>query len=358
MSYKVNLEIFEGPMDLLLYLIKKNDLNIYDIPISKITTEYLSYLDMMKELNLDIAGQFLVMAATLIQVKSAMLLPLPEEEEQEGDDPRAELVSRLLEYQKYKEAAKFLTAKADENKGVFYRGMPVFSKDEYVLDANLFDIMGSFRALLNKAKDDVKEILYDDIPIEQKIREILTVLEEKDWVTFEELFAGETRRLGLIVGFLAILELIRLRQIVAHQNKAFGNIQIRLLKEQPAEDLVPEEKGAAEAEAPVPVDHTEQPAEQDNIEAVPEMNEAVKPKEENIQEQPKTENKEVEVPAPVEDTEQPIEQENVEAAPEVQETVESAEENIIEEPALSESKNMEAGVVPEAKQPADNNPGK
>ncbi|MFH1282482.1 MAG: segregation/condensation protein A [bacterium] len=228
--YKVNVEIFEGPMDLLLHLIKKNDLDIYDIPISQITSEYLTYLDLMKELNLDIAGQFLVMAATLIQIKSALLLPPAVSEVQEIEDPRADLVARLLEYQKFKEASKYFQKKEEENRGVFYRGMPLFSDEDFILEADLFDLMGSFRTLLHKAKADVQEILYEDIPIEEKIREILSLLEEKEWVTFEELFINERRRLGLIVGFLAVLELIRLKQIIAYQNKPFSPIRVRLLK--------------------------------------------------------------------------------------------------------------------------------
>jgi segregation and condensation protein A len=227
MNYNVHLEIFEGPLDLLLYLIRKNDLDIYDIPISQITAEYLEYLDLMKELNLDFASEFLVMAATLMQIKSRMLLPSENTvEDEEEIDPRAELVARLLEYEKYKEAGKILSQKELNEQGVFYRFNPVLNENDFVIDATLFDLIESFRKVFNELPKEVKEIVYEEIPIEQKIREILDLLEGRKYINFTEILKKETTRMGLIVVFLAMLELIRLKQIVARQSKLFGEIRI------------------------------------------------------------------------------------------------------------------------------------
>ncbi|MHB9154162.1 MAG: segregation and condensation protein A, partial [Endomicrobiales bacterium] len=170
MAYDVHLDIFEGPLDLLLYLIKKDDLEIAEIPIAQITSEYLAYLDLMKELNLEVAGEFLVMASTLMQIKARMLLPSQETEEEEGPDPLEELKARLLEYQKYKEVSQLLAHKENEFSQVYYRPAPVFQKDDFSLEVSLFDLMESFRDVLRELPKDVKEIVYKEIPIEEKIR--------------------------------------------------------------------------------------------------------------------------------------------------------------------------------------------
>jgi segregation and condensation protein A len=226
MSHDVRLDIYEGPLDLLLHLIQKNDLDIYDIPISQITSEYLHYIDLLKEMRLDLAGEFLVMAATLMQIKARTLLPAPSTEGEEGPDPRAELISRLLEYQRYKEAAKVLDQRLQSNKEVHYRGAPVFSEEDYSLDASLFDLLDALRDVLKELKPDVREILYEEIPIEVKIRDILSFLESRAFATFREILSRENTRHGLIVTFLAILELIRLKQIVARQPETFGEIRV------------------------------------------------------------------------------------------------------------------------------------
>ncbi len=230
-TYDVHLEIFEGPLDLLLYLIRKSDLNIYDIPISKITSEYLAYIDILKEMNLDVAGEFLVMASTLMQIKAHQLLPAITSEAEEGPDPRAELINRLLEYQRYKEAAKDLHQRLETNKNVFYRGSPVFSDSDYHMDASLFDLLDAFRSVLDELKPEVREVLYEEIPMETKIREILTYMEGKPHVTFRELLHLATTRHELIVTFLAILELIRLKQIAARQVQTFGEIRVYRVEE-------------------------------------------------------------------------------------------------------------------------------
>jgi segregation and condensation protein A len=223
---QVHLDIFEGPLDLLLYLIKKSDLDVYDIPISQITSEYLAYINVMKDLKLDLAGEFLVMASTLMQIKARTLLPSGETEEADGPDPRAELVNRLLEYQRYKEAAKMFDARLKENKDIFYRGTPVFNDTDYVLDASLFDLLDAFRDMLKDLKPEVREIIVQEIPLEVKIRDVLAFLEKNPNPTFRDILQNETTRHGLIVTFLAILELIRLRQIVARQTSVFKDIRV------------------------------------------------------------------------------------------------------------------------------------
>jgi segregation and condensation protein A len=227
MGVDIRLENFEGPLDLLLFLIRKSDLDIYDIPIAQITQEYLSYLDLIKELNLETAGEFLVMASTLMQIKAQMLLPSPEGEEAEGPDPREELMNKLLDYQRYKEAALTLTVFNDKAKDVFYRQVPpVFGEEEYVLSSSVFDLLKAFQRVLEEAPKEVSQIMRDEIPLEVKIRHILDLLEEKEFIAFHELFNPETRRLELIVTFMALLELIRLKQIIAKQEDVFGHIRI------------------------------------------------------------------------------------------------------------------------------------
>src|SRR4029077_5121677 len=165
----VRLDNFEGPLDLLLFLIRKNDLDIYDIPIATIPQECLGFLDLLKELNLEMAGEFLVMASTLMQIKAQLLLPTPEGEEAEGPDPRTELINKLLEYQRYKEAASMLTTFGDKAKDVYYRQVPPpFSEDEFVLSASVLDLLGAFKRILEEAPKEVEQILRDEIPLEVK----------------------------------------------------------------------------------------------------------------------------------------------------------------------------------------------
>ncbi len=231
MDYTVKLEIFEGPLDLLLYLIKKNDLDIYDIPISQITAEYLGYVELIKMFNLEAVGEFLVMAATLMQIKARMLLPRePLAGEEEEKDPRAELVTKLLEYQKFKGVAKVLESRELEQQKIFSREEPQFTEDDYVLGASLFDLLESFRHVLQEAKEEVKEIIYQEIPLEEKIRYILECLKGKKYITFRQVFNPQEGRLSLIVTFLALLELVRLKQVFARQAQHFGEIRIYRLE--------------------------------------------------------------------------------------------------------------------------------
>lgn len=225
-SYEIHLDLFEGPLDLLLYLIKKSDMEIAEIPIAQITKEYLGYLDVMKELNLEIAGDFLVMASTLMQIKARMLLPAPESDQEEGPDPLEELKARLAEYQKFKDVAQVLSAKEMESSQIFYRAAPAFEKDDFVLEASLFELIGAFQSVLEEMPTNIREIVYQEIPIEQKIREILDLLEGKQFVHFLEIMRLQPSRHDLIVCFMAVLELIRLKQIVARQTDQQEDIRI------------------------------------------------------------------------------------------------------------------------------------
>ncbi|MCS7231092.1 MAG: segregation/condensation protein A [Elusimicrobiota bacterium] len=226
--YEVKLDIFEGPLDLLLYLVKKNNFDIYNIPISEITHQYLEYLDLMKELNLEIAGEFLVMAATLMEIKSKSLLPKPQEElEDEVEQIRKQLVDRLVEYQKYKNVAiNFFRPREAIERNVFYRKLPIFSEDDYYIEATIFDLLTALNEVLKRVPAEYKEIVVEEIRIEEKMHQIMEYLKNKKYVLFDELMQLEKTRKGIIVLFLALLELIRLRQVFARQKEFFKEIRI------------------------------------------------------------------------------------------------------------------------------------
>ncbi len=230
MALEVHLEMFEGPLDLLLFLIKKNDLDIYNIPISKITQEYLAYLEMIKELNLELAGEFLVLASTLMAIKAKTLLPSQDQEgavaEEEGPDPRQELMARLMEYQKFKEAAKFLESAAEKSKDVFYRGAPRFDDSQKTLSIGIFDLMSSLKEILDRCPDKSREIAGEEFPIEEKMAKILGMLGKSPRATLEEIFAGETKRRGILSCFLALLELVKLQKIFIRQDEPFSAVAI------------------------------------------------------------------------------------------------------------------------------------
>ena len=233
MFYKVRLEIFEGPLDLLLYLIKKEEVNIYDIPIAKVTEQYLEYLDLMQMLDLRLAGEFLVVASTLMQIKSKMLLP-PEErplEEQEEEDPRAELMRRLIEYKKFKEAANRLEELEKTQAQAFRRRVfpsSVGAADEgNYFEASLFDLISAFSKILKTIpKKEFFEIIKDEFTVENKVHDLLHSLVVKPLIYFSKLFEKAKNKAEIVVTFLAILELIRLKEIVVRQNRAFAEIQI------------------------------------------------------------------------------------------------------------------------------------
>lgn len=248
-AYEVHLEVFEGPLDLLLYLIRKDDLDVQNIPISQITREYLQYLDLMKELNLEVAGDFLVMASTLMQIKARSLLPSQEEASaEEGPDPRSELVAKLVEYQKFKEAAKFLDNRAGEFADIFYRGAPSFQERDKSLNIRIFDLLGALREILDRAEDAGGVVTGEEFPIEAKIEKILSMLDAKPYVTLREIFEGERRRRAILTCFMALLELIKTQRVFARQDEAFAEILIYKKEPPPEAALWP---GGEETAAPV-----------------------------------------------------------------------------------------------------------
>ncbi len=230
--YTVKLEIFEGPLDLLLHLIKRNQVEIYDIPIATITDQYLDYLNMMRTLNLDVAGEFLLMAATLLQIKSKMLLPSRPEEEEEEEDPRAELVNRLLEYQKYKEAAARLHERDILDRDIFVHGNQVEgSEDRGLVEIGVFELIEALRDVLNRFSPEAAyDITLDRITIEERIAQILEAVKlEGRGLLFSSLFSGASSKEDIIITFLALLELIRMRMIKVYQRVPFGPIEILAL---------------------------------------------------------------------------------------------------------------------------------
>lgn len=226
-DYKVRLEVFEGPLDLLLHMVKKNDLDIFNIPIAEITADYLNYIKLFRKLNLDFAGEFLVMASTLIHIKSRMLLPSIETvEEEELEDPRAALAARLMEYEKFKEAASILKEREVIQKGIYGR-LPLIPQDEdYTIEATLFDLLDAFQRVAFRVEKEVREIIQEDIKVEDRIQEILNLLENKRFINFETIFSGQRTKRLLIVTFLALLELIRLKMVFARQARPFADIRI------------------------------------------------------------------------------------------------------------------------------------
>jgi segregation and condensation protein A len=232
-AYPVRLENFEGPLDLLLHLIRKHEVNIYDIPIALITQQYLDYIDLMQELNLDVAGEFLVMAATLIHIKSRMLLPRPDPaQEDPEEDPREALVRRLLEHQKFKAAAELLHERETLRSAQWTRADGPIAQiageaPEPEIEVDLFSLITAFRSVVERAKQRPKMYLPgEQIPIEERIDQLLTRLSETQACGFEDLFADMQSRAGMIVTFLALLEMIRLKLIRVFQSGAMGAIRI------------------------------------------------------------------------------------------------------------------------------------
>ena len=248
----IHLENFEGPLDLLMHLIKKNNLDIYDIPISQITTEYLQYLDVMKSLNLDVAGEFLVMAATLMQVKAKMLLPAPEVLDGEnGPDPRGVLVSMLEEYQRYKEASKEMNGRFAKFKDAFYRGSPVFSSEDKYLELDLSALMDAVKRAFERTEPS-RGVEADQFPIESRVEKIEKLLEGREWLLLDEVFASETKRLGVITCFMALLELVKQRKILVSQDEAYSEVRIYPVPEAVRAAAAAELLPAAEAPAARP----------------------------------------------------------------------------------------------------------
>jgi segregation and condensation protein A len=231
-DYTFRLEGFEGPLDLLLHLIQKNELDIFNIPIALITEQYLEYLRLMKVLNLDVAGEYLLMASTLLHIKSRMLLPKSSEgEEEEEDDPRAELVRRLLEYQKYKQAAVELERRPLLDRDVFIRLVaqaPEPEPEEERIEVNLFELLEAFRKVLGRVKAETfHQVVLEHISVEDKIQEILTLLEKENRsMAFHRLFPEQASRRVVVITLLAILELVKMKRIRIFQLVPFETIRI------------------------------------------------------------------------------------------------------------------------------------
>ena len=234
-AYHVRLQTFEGPLDLLLHLIRKSEVNIYDIPITIITQQYLEYIALMEEMNLDVAGEFLVMASTLIHIKSRTLLPRPDpaQEDAAEEDPREALVRRLLEHQKYKAAAELLHDRETLRGAQFTRpdaSVTDAAGDPYEpeLEVDLFSLLAAFRGVLERASRRPPMVLPpDQVSIEDRIDQLLARLSETEACGFEDLFTGgDGSRAFMIVTFLALLEMIRLKLVRVFQSGSFGPIRV------------------------------------------------------------------------------------------------------------------------------------
>jgi segregation and condensation protein A len=240
MSYEIKLDIFEGPLDLLLYLIRKNEIDIYNIPIALITEQYLEYLDLMRSLNLDLAGEYLVLAATLIHIKSRMLLPPVEgdDEAEEAEDPRTELVQQLLEYRAFKEAALNLVDRPLLERDVFTRGAPpeepseAEEDEETMIEVGIFELVQAFRRIVS-GLDQSEDLAIDTekMSLTDRINEIMERLSDEKQLTFTELLGERMDRKRIVYTFLAILELMKLRMIRAYQSGPFGAIRLFLAVE-------------------------------------------------------------------------------------------------------------------------------
>ncbi len=230
-NYIFKLEKFEGPLDYLLYLIQKSEIDIYDIPIHEITEQYLKYINLMKKLDVNLAAEFIIMAGSLIHIKSKMLLP-PEEKQTEepAEDPRTELVQRLLEYQAFREASSKLREREDIWKNIFKRNftqaMDFDEPDLLPFEASVFDLVSAFKNLLSKAPEQILEITRETLTVADRISFIMETVEGKDGIKFEDLFEQTFTKINFIVTFLALLELIRLGLIKAFQDTSFGSIWI------------------------------------------------------------------------------------------------------------------------------------
>jgi segregation and condensation protein A len=230
-TFAIQLENFEGPLDLLLHLIKKNEMDINDIPMAAITGQYLAILDAMKTLNLDVAGEFLLMAATLLHIKSKMLLPklVEDEQDEEEEDPRAELVRRLLEYQKYKEVSETLASSPQLGRDLFTRAAPepevLEETDAGFAAVGLFDLLQALQEVLREQPEDlVHEVNIEHLSVADRINQILTSLQGQESVAFLDLFAGGLKRSEVVITFLALLELVKMRMVRCMQNVRHGTI--------------------------------------------------------------------------------------------------------------------------------------
>ena len=253
-DYKISLEVFEGPLDLLLYLIKRDEVDIYDIPIGRITDQYMEYLQLMKVLDLNIAGDFIVMSATLMLIKSRMLLPVedrPEMEPEEEEDPRWDLVRQLVEYKKFKDAAEHLELLEMHMENVFGResehvelGAP---PEVDLRDASIFDLISSLNEALDRVQEEsLEEIFAEEFTVSQKVTYIVETIKAVRRLCITDLFLGMKSRQEIVCTFLAVLELMKLNRIAAVQDDQFGDIYV--------EHREPEKSDVAAAEEAVAVE--------------------------------------------------------------------------------------------------------
>jgi segregation and condensation protein A len=250
-SYRVKLEIFEGPLDLLLYLIRKDEIDIYDIPIAHITEQYLAYLELMQELDIAVAGDFLVMASTLIYIKSKMLLPPDpkvEGEEDLSEDPRAELIERLLEYQKFKSASQMLYSRGEIESACYTRGPLETDSSNPEVSATVLDLLRVFREVLKRAEAQIEmEIARDEVTIAEKLAQIHALLDQYEQINVREIFEMSRSKRELIITFLALLELVKEWRIYLIQRELFGDIFARKRTDAPPEiEEEPVEQGVEE----------------------------------------------------------------------------------------------------------------
>jgi segregation and condensation protein A len=236
-EYEVKIELFEGPLDLLLYLVNKSEVNIIDIKVAEVVAQYLDYLDLMRDLNIDVASEYLHMAATLIRLKARELLPPQEgeaeEENEEGIYNREQLIAQLLEYKKFKEAAHTLRTFESEHFGAFTRGTADAIESESpeqevdLGNVSIFDLLSAFKRILERVVDDEERlhvVAVDNVKIDERIEMVLSMLCDFGEVRFEDLFAGDTRKIVLVVTFMAILELVKMQEISFRQEENFGPI--------------------------------------------------------------------------------------------------------------------------------------
>ena len=235
LPYLVKLQVFEGPLDLLLQLIRKNKVDIYDIPVAKITEQYLEYLEVIKQCDLEVVGDYLALAAQLSLIKSRMLLPEIESDEEEVEDPRAELVRRLLEYERYKEAAEDLSERDILGKQVFISGTEY--RDEYgnalveteIAASNIWSLIEAFREVYQRKEFSVKEDLVftlESYTLEERSAQIVEILKFKAKTAFEELFYDQKSKIDVVVTFLAILELVKNEIINFSQEDPYSKIEL------------------------------------------------------------------------------------------------------------------------------------
>ncbi|KPU44873.1 segregation and condensation protein A [Oxobacter pfennigii] len=240
MPYQIKLQNFEGPFDLLFHLIEKAEVDIYDIPIAEITNQYLEYINKMRSIDLDVASEFILMAATLIQIKSKMLLPKeknPLDGTNEDADPRAELIEKLIEYKKFKEVSGLFKESEEKSMDIFYKNAEIIDdieEDEILLNVSLNDLITAFNDIIERYKSGINEdvhleeqLIREEFTVYDKILHIKQRLNNKNEISFSQLFISNTTKFEIVITFLALLELMRTREISIYQTKSYGEIIIR-----------------------------------------------------------------------------------------------------------------------------------